>query len=577
MSRIERTKRKTSSTFILFGFILSFILIGTSLVLWLYPFPSKEKTTFTNMKYPIISDGEIYPDEALIENGTVYFPLSFIQATLDDGIIIDQDSNSIILTTKEKVYQMPSESLTIFVNEEPHKLEFPIYTTKDNTPYISIDPFQSLYQVQYKYHKETGITVLKRNGDTIQKGVVKDNQKEYLLHMRSEADLSTPYVSEVKPSENVYIEKDVENYYYIRKENGIAGFVKKDILNVGDSKKLAIKPQERVQSPLQALSLPINLTWEAVYSKNPNTKLIPNMTGVNIVSPTWFSLKNNEGDVKNLGSTAYREWAQSKGYQVWGLFSNDFDPEKTHEAFNDFETRKKIIRQLLEYSNMYQLDGINFDIENVNEADGPLVTQFIKEATPYLHKAGLVVSMDITFISDSSTWSKFYEREKLAAVVDYMVVMAYDEHWGTSPVSGSVASLPWVERNLERLLEVVPHDQLVLAVPLYARIWKEADTEAGNVEVSSKALSMNDVQQWIKERNLTPTYDEQSGQNYVEYRDDNEKATYKIWIEDELSLQKRIQLIHKYDLAGVASWTRFFANDTAWTSISQALKEENKK
>ncbi|MFT4416018.1 glycosyl hydrolase family 18 protein [Fredinandcohnia humi] len=571
MAQIERSKSTNSNIFIIIGLAFSFLLISSSLVVFLYPFPSKEKISYSTLKNPIVTNSEIYKEDALIEDGIVYFPLSYIQETIDDSIIIDESSKSIILTTRDKVYQMPSESLTYFVNEEPHQLEFPIYKIENDIPYISIDPFQGLYQIEYEFISETGITVVRINGETIQTAFVKGEQKESHLFLRSEPTLTSPYAEGLEAEDLVYIEDEQEDYYYVRKENGIAGYVKKNILKGKETSKLEIAKIQENSTPIQVPSMPVNLTWEAVYTKNPDTSKIPEMPGVNVVSPTWFSLKNKEGDIENLGSTAYINWAKAKNYQVWGLFSNDFDPDKTHEAFKDFETRKKMIRQLLEYSGMYQLDGINLDIENVYEEDGPLVTQFVKEATPFFHEAGLVVSMDVTFISSSGNWSKFYEREKLAEVVDYMIVMAYDEHWGTSPVAGSVASLPWVEGNLQDILELVPNDKLILGVPLYTRLWKEADTAGGNIEVSSKAYSMEAIQEWIKARNLVPVLDEASGQNYVEYRDENEKTTYKVWLEDELSIKKRIQLIHNYDLAGVASWSRFFADETAWTSISTSI------
>src|SRR5690554_4705860 len=105
-------------------------------------------------------------------------------------------------------------------------------------------------------------------------------------------------------------------------------------------------------------------------------------------------------------------------------------------------------------------------------------------------------------------------------IVDYMIVMAYDEHWGTSPNAGSVASFPWVEKNLERLLEVIPSERLVLGIPTYTRVWKEQETEGGNIEVSSKALSMSSVEDLIIEQNLEPIFDKISGQDYVEYYDE---------------------------------------------------------
>jgi spore germination protein YaaH len=287
------------------------------------------------------------------------------------------------------------------------------------------------------------------------------------------------------------------------------------------------------------------------------------------VSPTWFSLTGNDGTISNLASLEYSKWAQSKGYQVWGLFSNSFDPVLTHEALKDFETRQKIIVQLLHFSQMYQLQGINFDIENVYPVDGPLVTQLMREATPYLHEAGLVVSMDITFYAgENNNWSSFYEREKLASIVDYLIVMAYDEHTGSSPVAGSVSSLPWVETNLQNLLKEVPKEKVILGVPLYTRLWKEQIKEDGTTEVSSQSMSMAKTKEWLTVKGLQPVYDEASGQNYAEYFAEEENATYKVWIEDELSLTKRANLAANYKLAGMASWSRVFGDQTAWTAMN---------
>jgi len=218
---------------------------------------------------------------------------------------------------------------------------------------------------------------------------------------------------------------------------------------------------------------------------------------------------------------------------------------------------------------MYELQGINFDIENVNPADGPLVTQFMREAAPYLHEAGLVVSMDITFSAgENNNWSSFYERAKLAQIVDYLIVMAYDEHTGAASGAGSVASLPWVESNLENLLKEVPNEKLILGVPLYARLWKEQTNADGTTAVSAQALSMDKVKALLTEKGLQPTYDEESGQNYAEYVAADENATYKIWIEDEMSLKKRADLAAKYQLAGIGTWSRLFGDQTAWTALN---------
>ncbi len=563
MGRVEYYKPKApKKIWLISGLLFSFLLIISSILLFLYPFASVEKTAYFEGENPILFKGK-QEGNAIVEGDSVYLPLSFLKDFIDESLTYDEKSNSIILTTKNKVVQMPSESLTYFVNEEPVQLHFSIFKEKDNEMYLAIEPLLTYYPIDFKVLKDSGAIWIREDGEEIQKGVVENKKiNEEKLRLRTDATLQSPYTDEVGQEEMIYIEGEKEDYYFVRKENGSAGYLKKDYVKK-DSTETIVTMHEVPKPVVPIIEGPIQLTWEAVYTKNPDTSKIPSMPGVNVISPTWFELANAEGSIKNLGSLDFVNWAQKQGYQVWGLFSNAFDPNLTHEAFKNFETRQKIIRQLLHFSKIYQLNGINIDIENVNPVDGPLITQFVREAVPYFHEAGLVVSMDITFIS-SGNWSAFYEREKLAEIVDYLVVMAYDEHWGSSPKAGSVASLPWVESNLQRLLEVVPNDRLILGVPLYARLWEVKDSG----EVSSKALSMEKVKEWLEKNNLVPIYDEASGQNYAEIYSEEEKATYKIWLEDELSLEKRRDLAKKYELAGVASWSRFFADETAWAALS---------
>lgn len=573
MSRTElHRSKKVSMSFIMLGLFLSFLLISVSIYLLLFPFPSKEQVDYFRKSHPIIFQGNIYPDEGIVKNKSIYLPITFIKEFIDPSIIFDEQSNSIIITTKDKVVQIPNEKLTYFLNEEPFQLQFEALITENDNVYLTLDQLKPIYPIKLTSNAETGAIFVQKHGEIMLPATVEGNLNEHEQRLRISPSITSPYVTEVMKGEQIFVEGDRNNYYKVRKSNGIAGYIPKKAVSLQAPTEIIVRAEDKVLPlPRLDLSWPINLTWEAVYSKNPNTASLPKMPGVNVVSPTWFELKNGKGDVNSLASQDYVNWAKKRGYQVWGLFSNGFDPELTHKAFKHYQTRAKIIRQLLSYATIHKLDGINIDIENVNYEDRELVTQFVRELTPYMHQAGLIVSMDVTFISNNENWSKFYEREKLAKVVDFIMVMAYDEHWATSPVSGSVASLPWVEKNLKRLLEVVPNEKILLGIPLYTRIWKEQQTESGNIEVSSKAYSMDYIQQWINERNLTPQYDPTTGQNFVQYKDND--TTYKVWIEDETSLQKRVDLVHHYQLAGIATWSRFFANDQAWIAMNKGLHQ----
>lgn len=221
------------------------------------------------------------------------------------------------------------------------------------------------------------------------------------------------------------------------------------------------------------------------------------MSGLQVVSPTWFHLQK-DGLVKNVADKKYVEWAHKKGYQVWGLFSNSFDAKLTNSMLNDPKLRIKVIKQLLSYVELYQLDGINVDFENVYLKDKEELVQFLRELTPLLHEKGRTVSIDVTVKSLSENWSMFYDRKKIGEIVDYVMLMAYDEHWATSPKAGSVASIPWVEKGIKGILEEVPNDKLILGVPFYTRLWKEEIDETGNKKVTSKTFTMEQTKEWIK-------------------------------------------------------------------------------
>ncbi|MCT8137999.1 peptidoglycan hydrolase [Anaerobacillus sp. CMMVII] len=574
MSNASRKEqgRKGKKTMLVILVVAMAVMLGLIAGGYYYLSTQQKQVSYFHIENSIVFKGEIYDQSAVYQNHQLYLPLQFIVDHFDKGITYDEQSQSVIIISNENILRFPKQKLEKYVNEQTFEIEVETLITENQELYVEIEQLENIYPFEYTFFEEESV-VIYMDGEEKQFGYVRETSKQKDLKIKTATTYFSDYFEHVMPGEKLYIEAEEATYYRVKNAKGISGFIKKSVIEELDSEVIAVHRDQAFRQ-LQYPEWPINLTWEAVYSKNPDVDTLPELPGINVVSPTWFKLKNEEGDIHSLASISYVHWAKDRGYQIWGLFSNDFDPEKTHIALQNFETRQKIIRQLLQYSEMYDLDGINVDFENVYLKDKDLVTQFVRELTALAHQAGLIVSMDITFISTSEMWSMFYDRKALTDIVDYMIVMAYDEHWGTSPIAGSVASFPWVERNLARLLEEIPSERLILGIPTYTRIWKEQVTEGGNIEVSSKAYSMRAIESWIEERELTPEYDEASGQDYVEFYDEEELATYKIWIENASSISKRGQMVHDYHLAGVASWNRFFANDESWEALNEALNPE---
>ncbi|MDQ6421518.1 glycosyl hydrolase family 18 protein [Paenibacillus sp. LHD-117] len=566
--RSPRRKRRVGFMTLLFLFIVSAIATFAWFGYMKY-IPSRE---FQHPSYavsnPIMVNGVEAEHGALIENGEVKLPLPVLERLFaeDKPIHYESATGTIVLTSADKVLRLKTDALTGILNKQPYKLTIASEVTND-TVYIPVTPLEELYGLKVEYNTESGVVTLFKEGETVQLAeALPDNGTA----IRTAPSIREPYLLKVPQGETVRVWQEVDGWLLVQSKQGHIGYVKQKEIKLTQTETVSIAERNEPFVPWKQ-GQKINLTWEAVYERKIDPTKIGEMPGVNVVSPTWFELTDGKGTIKGKADPAYVKWAHDRGYQVWALFSNGFEPDRTTEALATVESRFVMIQQLLAFAEMYKLQGFNIDFENVYTKDKENLVQFVKELTPLLHEAGLVVSIDVTPKSTSEMWSMFLDREALGRTVDYMMVMAYDEHWASSPKSGSVASLPWTERSITRILEEdnVPASKLILSMPLYARIWSEKAGADGKVEVTSKAVGMERVKQIIAEKKLVPVKDAASGQNYIEYSEEGVKQ--RIWIEDDLSMKARVELARKYDLAGVATWQRAFQTPSIWNTINETL------
>ncbi|WP_019637526.1 glycosyl hydrolase family 18 protein [Paenibacillus fonticola] len=519
---------------------------------------------------PIFVQGEVMDLPAAGSGDGLKLPFKVIKSVIDPNIRYEEETKSVILTTQRKLVLMKTNEVNGKINNKPVQLLF-TPEEKDGNLYLPTDLLKELYGIEIHEDSDSGAVLLYRAGEKIQMAHIQASgrKKDAPVALRKGESIHTPILADMKPGQNLRILQETDAWYYAQLDNGYTGFVQK---------KNAVLDEEVVIPPLEEQDVPpakkkwqskvVNLTWEAVYNVAPKPASIGDLPGVNVVSPTWFSLVDGKGNVQSKADRAYVKWAHSRGMQVWGLFSNSFEPNITTESLSTFERRITTILQMLHYAKLYDLDGINIDYENVHTKDGANLTQFMRELWPLAQEQGLVISIDVTPKSNSEMWSAFLDRRSLAEVTDYLIVMAYDEHWAASPVSGSVASLPWARSSMTRIIEEddVPPGKLILGIPLYTRVWTETE-EDGGTKVKSKAIGMKKAQEIVKEKSLKPQLSQETGQNYVEYREDG--ALHRIWLEDKESLARRVELAKSLQLGGIATWNRSFASSEAWEVLSQ--------
>ncbi|UOR12595.1 glycosyl hydrolase family 18 protein [Halobacillus amylolyticus] len=556
---MKSSRKKTLIWVVTLGMLI------TCLILWLYPFPSSKKVAFSPSAYPLFYEGDRSEQfNGMIKKDRLYVPVDYIKNVVDPHIVYDEKSQSLIITKAQNVYQIPQSE--VFYRKNDRKIDHPYQPLirEDGQRWLAADFLQDIYALSVKTYTNGAVHILP-HGFEKKTATVKSDLKEYMYDIRSDPTVTTPYYTSLQALDKVQVLQEDSGFYLIVTNKGYTGYISQDALTIeGEATvKTRIAPEETVK--VTELTPPIHLAWDGIYTQEANPEEVRQYPSVDVLAPTWFTLSNENGDIQSLAAASYVQSAHANGDKVWALFSNGFDPELTSMVLPSYKKRSHMIEQLLQYAKQYKLDGLNLDFENVYEEDGKWFTQFVRELTPRAHKQGLVVSVDVTFISSSGQWSGFYERAELAEAADFIAVMAYDEHWATSSTAGSVASLPWVENNLQTLLEEVPNEQLLLGIPLYTRLWEEK-----NGEVSSTSMTMDEAEQWVEANGLTPELDESSGQHFVHTTKDG--TTYKMWLENETSLKKRIELMRKYDLGGIASWSVYFANEDTWAFIDEQLK-----
>ena len=553
-----KTKRVINiSTFALILAALGFLLISNLTIL--SPYHTKS----------LVIEDKIFQenDPFILDNEEVLIDFDIIKEEIDPYIFWDKEVEKVTITTKDKTVRLKTNSLEAMINNKPVSIKIPV-KVHNNKPYIPIEFMAEFFNIKISKFIDKDIVVI----DFLEKErKVAEISKNTSL--KSSPSLLSFNYRKLETGDIVSIYGDKGNWYYVRTKDGAFGFIKKPI----ETKTVVFKEPDVQREPYDTIWKPeygkINMVWDHIFKKTPDMKDVEGIKGLDVISPTWFSIIDSEGNIYKKGDINYVNWAHKNGYKVWALIDNSFDPDITSIILNNTELREKVINQILVYAGLYNLDGINIDFENINIKDRDMLTQFIRELAPIMKEQGLVLSMDITVKSLSENWSLCYDRQELAKAVDYLALMAYDEHWGSSPVSGSVASIGWVEKGIVQLLELgVPPQKILLGIPFYTREWQEKVLEDGRLEVKSKALSMDSVKTRIKENDAKITWQQEIGQNFMSYTKNG--YTYKIWIEDEKSIALKSSLVKNYDLAGTAAWRKGFEEPQIWDVLHDTLDKK---
>ena len=515
--------------------------------------PSSEKMDL-NEYYGEMADGEIalvigtekLEERGLVDGDRVYLPLDVVNTYLNQRYYWDSANQQILYATPSELTSVSASSEAgdkVWVKDDKVYLNLTyVQEFTDLDAYITKDPYR--IAIQYKFKNVKTVTVKKNTS------------------IRYRGGIKSAILTSVKKGIKLRLIEEMENWDQVATDDGYIGYIDKK--KVGEAEKTKFERSfKREQYSYLTMDSKVNMVWHQVTSTDANAYFADataNMTGVNVISPTWFYLTDTSGNIASIASADYVSQAHEKGLQVWGLIDNFTQEVSTTETLSSTAARQNIISQLIQAAKDVGMDGINVDFESLSEDVGIHFLEFLRELSIECHKNNLVLSVDNPVPED---FTSHYDRAEQGRVVDYVIIMGYDEHYVGSE-AGSVASLPWVEQGIQDTLDEVPAERVINAIPFYTRLWR---TTGGNV--TSEAIGMDQAQQTIADNNVETYWDKTTSQNYGKYDIDN--STYQIWLEDAQSVAEKVKLVSKYDLAGVSAWKLGFENNGIWQVISDNL------
>ena len=506
----------------------------------------------------LIQNGELLEEQAVLIGGEPYAAYTYVESQLNSCFYWDEETKGILLTTSGGVQTLlPGDAA---VAKTPGG-QPAVQQESDGKVYISLDVVKEYTDLDYAYYSNPNRVVIRNEWDGVEQAMVQSGTAQ----VRQKGGIKSLILTDVQKGDTLLYLENLDNWCKVMTADGYTGYIRTE--DISEPEAIEARTAKKDSYERITRDHKINLVWHQSTSTESNdamAEMTAEMTGVNVISPTWFSVTDGTGTISSLASADYVKLAHDAGREVWGLidnFNEAFD-ETTDLAYAS--VRSRIIEQLLAEAASCGMDGINVDFENLKEAGIPHYLQFLRELTSAAHAQNLVVSVDTPV---PQAYTMYYQRGEQARFVDYMIVMAYDEHFAGSEEAGSVSSLPFVQQAVEEMTRVMPADQVICGIPFYTRVWTE---KFGQSAITSEVLGMDGTKNYAKENQMTETWDASLGQNVATV--ETSDARYTIWMEDEQSMEEKLKVIQSADLAGVAEWKLGFECADVWSLISEYIE-----
>lgn len=547
--------------------ILLVVCVGAAVLLIKKYAPSKERMNL-NVYYGIEKEDELaiivqntlLEEKGIVLGGRPYVSTQVVKDYLNSRFYWDSAENLYIYTTPEEMITASVGESQYTVDKKTVAVDYQIVKVEEGVAYVALEYVKEHTAMDYDYLEEPNRVQI-----TCEYGEVPVVEARKNAEVRYRAGVKSPILTDVKKGDMLYVleePEEIDKWTRVRTQDGFIGYIRDNKLKNETTTVLSTDFVEPEYPDLVKDEV-INLAWHQVTNKEANKGVYEKLAqakGVNVISPTWFFVRDNNGNIQSLATSDYVSYCHQNGVEVWGVVENiTYHGEiDITSILSKTSSRQNLVTQLIAQAIQYDLDGINVDFEALPGAAGDGFIEFIRELSILCRRNNIILSVD-NYVP--MAYNQNYNRKEQGIVADYVIIMGYDEHFAGSEEAGSVASIGYVRNGIEKTLEEVPARKVINAVPFYTRLWK-TDSEG---KVTSSAIGMDSAEKTLKNNGVTPEWSEEYGQYYGEFT--NSEGFYQVWLEEERSIEEKAKLMKEYELAGIAAWCLGYERDEIWDII----------
>ena len=561
MRRQIRRRKKRRKRILILLLLLLIAVIAAGIVLWIRYGPAREEAdkneyfgiTDTS-QVGLAIDNQIPDVKSMKEGSEVYLDFDSVHDYVNQRFYWDSNENRLLYTLPDRTLSIPAGATEFESEDGTQTRDYEIVKVENDTVYLALDFVKEYTDMSLDVYENPDRAVIVTNKEENHARVSKDTEVRILGGVKS------PILTEISKSDDVVVIEEAGSWMKVRTVDGYIGYVKSNTLEKAEKQTRKSEYEEPEYTNIQK-DYKINLAWHQVTSQAANenvASVIAGTTGLTTISPTWFTIQDTNGNITSLASSAYVDAAHQAGLEVWGLVDNFTNQVDTLAVLSNTQSRANMISQLITEAQNSGLDGINVDFEQITEEMSDHYIQFIRELSVECRKNQIVLSVD-NYVPG---FTSHYNREEQGIVADYVIIMGYDEHFAGSEEAGSVASIDFVREGITETLKEVPKEKVINGLPFFTRLWIESSSG-----LTSQAIGMQEAETAVANAGVTASWDEETQQNYAEWTADGN--TYKIWLEDEQSLEAKLKVMQEYDLAGAAAWKLGFEKSGIWELISR--------